>query len=89
MGKTLRGTYLIHESLDQGGMGMVFVAEHVRLRRKVAVKVLVKHLMNDQHALARFHREAEIISQLNHPSIVQGWISTPPKRVSPTSSWSF
>jgi serine/threonine-protein kinase len=62
---------LINETLDQGGMGMVFVAEHVRLRRKVAVKVLAKHLVNDQHALARFHREAEIISQLNHPSIVQ------------------
>ena len=71
IGKTLRGTYLINETLDQGGMGMVFVAEHVRLRRKVAVKVLAKHLVNDQHALARFHREAEIISQLNHPSIVQ------------------
>ncbi|HEY6723655.1 MAG TPA: serine/threonine-protein kinase [Polyangiaceae bacterium] len=71
IGKTLRGTYLIQESLDQGGMGMVFVAEHVRLHRKVAVKVLAKHLVNDQHALARFHREAEIISQLNHPSIVQ------------------
>lgn len=71
IGKTLRGTYLITESLDQGGMGMVFVAEHVRLRRKVAVKVLAGHLANDQHALARFHREAEIISQLNHPSIVQ------------------
>lgn len=71
IGKILRGTYLIIETLDQGGMGMVFVAEHVRLRRKVAVKVLAKHLVNDQHALARFHREAEIISQLNHPSIVQ------------------
>lgn len=71
IGKTLRGTYLIQQTLDQGGMGMVFVAEHVRLRRKVAVKVLAKHLVNDQHALARFHREAEIISQLNHPSIVQ------------------
>lgn len=71
IGKTLRGTYLIQETLDQGGMGMVFVAEHVRLRRKVAVKVLAKHLVNDQQALARFHREAEIISQLNHPSIVQ------------------
>ncbi|HEU5075314.1 MAG TPA: serine/threonine-protein kinase [Polyangiaceae bacterium] len=71
IGKTLRGTYLIKQSLDQGGMGMVFIAEHLRLRRKVAVKVLAKHLVNDQHALARFHREAEIISQLNHPNIVQ------------------
>ena len=71
IGTTLRGTYLIREVLDQGGMGMVFVAEHLRLRKSLAVKVLARHLSDDPHALARFHREAEIISQLNHPSIVQ------------------
>ena len=71
VGTTLRGTYLIREVLDQGGMGMVFAAEHVRLRKSLAVKVLASHLSDDPHALARFHREAEIISQLNHPSIVQ------------------
>jgi serine/threonine protein kinase len=71
VGQTLRGTYRILEVLDQGGMGAVFVAEHVRLRRRVAVKVLAQHLAANQHALGRFHREAEIISQLVHPNIVQ------------------
>lgn len=52
-------------------MGMVFEAEHVRLKRRLAVKVLAQHLAKDAHALARFNREAEIISQLQHPHVVQ------------------
>jgi serine/threonine-protein kinase len=52
-------------------MGVVFEAEHVRLRRRLAVKVLAQHLAKDAHALARFNREAEIISQLQHPHVVQ------------------
>ncbi len=71
IGQTLRGTYRILAVLDQGGMGLVFEAEHVRLRRRVAVKVLARHLVKDEQALARFNREAEIISQLDHPHIVQ------------------
>jgi eukaryotic-like serine/threonine-protein kinase len=71
LGTTLRGTYRILRQLDQGGMGTVFDAEHVRLRRRVAVKVLAQHLAKDAHALARFNREAEIISQLQHPHVVQ------------------
>jgi serine/threonine-protein kinase len=71
LGTTLRGTYRILRTLDQGGMGMVFEAEHVRLKRRLAVKVLAQHLSKDAHALARFNREAEIISQLQHPNVVQ------------------
>ena len=71
IGQTLRGTYRILSTLDQGGMGLVFEAEHTRLRRRVAVKVLAQHLATDTQALARFNREAEIISQLEHPHIVQ------------------
>src|SRR3954462_4021106 len=71
IGQTLRGTYRVLSVLDQGGMGLVFEAEHVRLRRRVALKVLARHLIRDEQALARFNREAEIISQLEHPHIVQ------------------
>jgi serine/threonine protein kinase len=71
IGETLRGTYRVLRTLDQGGMGLVFEAEHARLRRHVAVKVLARHLTSDAQALARFNREAEIISQLEHPHIVQ------------------
>ena len=71
IGTTLRGTYRILSVLDEGGMGLVFEAEHTRLRRRVAVKVLARHLISDTQALARFNREAEIISQLEHSHIVQ------------------
>lgn len=57
--------------LDSGGMGRVYEAEHVRLSRRLAVKIMAGHLAQDPNALARFHREAEIISQLEHPHIVQ------------------
>ncbi|HEY4157486.1 MAG TPA: serine/threonine-protein kinase [Polyangiaceae bacterium] len=71
IGSLLRGTYRVLRTLDQGGMGMVFEAEHTRLHRKVAVKVLAKHLASDEQALARFNREAEIVSHLQSPYIVQ------------------
>lgn len=70
IGQVLRQTYRIVELLDEGGMGKVFTAEHVRLNRRVAVKVLAKHLAGHASAFARFRREAEIISQLHHPHIV-------------------
>ncbi len=68
VGQVLRDTYRILQVLDHGGMGVVLDAEHLRLHRRVAVKVL---LLADSAALARFQREAEIISQLSHPHIVQ------------------
>jgi serine/threonine protein kinase len=71
LGQVLRGTYRILRVLDQGGMGTVFEGEHVRLRKRLVVKVLARHLAGDAHALARFNREAEIVSQLQHPHIVQ------------------
>ncbi len=71
LGSVLRGTYRLERVLDQGGMGTVFEAEHVRLGRRLAVKVLAQHLTSDSQALARFHREAAIVSHLQHPHIVQ------------------
>ncbi len=70
-GKILGRAYRVISQLDAGGMGLVYEAEHVRLRRRVAVKIMAAHLVTDEQALARFHREAEIISQLDHPHIVQ------------------
>jgi serine/threonine-protein kinase len=70
VGQVLGGTYRILELLDEGGMGRLYRAEHVRLRRPIAVKVLANHLAHDVGALARFNREAEIVSQLHHPHIV-------------------
>jgi len=52
-------------------MGTVFRAEHIRLKRPVAVKLMAAHLADQPGALERFSREAEIISSLSHPNIVQ------------------
>ncbi len=70
VGRLLRGTYRIVAALDEGGMGKLYRAEHQRLRRPVAVKVMASYLSANQEALARFRREADIVSQLDHPHIV-------------------
>ena len=71
VGSLLSGTYEVKRLLDRGGMGIVFEAEQVRLRRKVAIKVLPVHLAQDPQALLRFQREAELVSSLQHPHVVQ------------------
>src|SRR3954471_4118289 len=71
IGTVLRGTYEVRSVIDHGGMGIVFEAEQVRLHRKVAIKVLPVHLAQDPKALLRFQREAELVSLLQHPHVVQ------------------
>src|SRR5262249_34196262 len=64
------GDYRILRRIGQGGMGVVYEAEQQALGRRVALKVLPPHALNDAHKLCRFQREARSAARLHHTNIV-------------------
>jgi serine/threonine protein kinase len=69
IGSVLAG-YRIESLLGRGGMSVVYLAEHVRLGRKVALKVLAAPLANDDNFRERFVRESQRAAELDHPNVI-------------------
>jgi serine/threonine-protein kinase len=67
------GNYLILDKLGQGGMGMVLKAEHKRMGRVVALKVMSAAGMKNPDAVRRFQREVQAAAKLTHPNIVRAF----------------
>jgi serine/threonine protein kinase len=67
----LIGRYTVLDKLGAGGMGMVFKAQHRRLKQIIALKILPPSLTRNPELVQRFHREAEMVAKLSHPNIVR------------------
>ncbi|MCA8977133.1 MAG: serine/threonine protein kinase, partial [Planctomycetes bacterium] len=70
-GRILAGRYRLDQAIGQGAVGAVFRARDLRLDRDVAVKLLHHGLFSSPDTEARFHREAEVLAQNEHPHIVR------------------
>ena len=69
IGSVVADRYHIIKKLGEGGMGTVYLAEHVKMGRKSALKVMNPGMNQDPDAIARFNREAANASRLSHPNI--------------------
>lgn len=67
------GDYVLLDKLGQGGMGMVYRAQHRRMQRTVALKVLPPAIARDEQAIRRFEREVVAAAKLHHPNIVTAY----------------
>jgi serine/threonine-protein kinase len=70
-GQTIAGKYLLLRQLGEGGMCIVYEAEHVNLRQGLAVKVLKSELAGDPACVTRFEREARAAAQLRSPNVAK------------------
>ncbi len=69
LGSIIAERYHVLKKLGEGGMGTVYLAEHVKMGRKAALKVMNPGMNQDADAIARFNREAANASRLSHPNI--------------------
>ncbi len=70
-GFVIAGKYKLIDRLGVGGMGAVYLCEHIHMGRRVALKVLPLAQAEDKASLARFYREARAVARLDHPNIVR------------------
>ncbi|HMC57518.1 MAG TPA: serine/threonine-protein kinase [Gemmatimonadaceae bacterium] len=69
LGSIIADRYHVLKKLGEGGMGTVYLAEHVKMGRKSAVKVMNPGTGDDPDAISRFNREASNASKINHPNV--------------------
>src|SRR5437016_3610276 len=67
------GEYVVLDRIGAGGMGQVFKAQHRRMKRIVAIKLLPPAVSKDESAIKRFQREVEAAARLEHPNIVTAY----------------
>ena len=70
IGTVLHDRWRIISELGRGGMGEVYLAEHVVLGRKEALKILMTQVAKDPQFVSRFRREARAVNRLRHPNII-------------------
>ena len=71
IGSIIADRYLVLSKIGEGGMGQVYLAEHVKMGRKSAVKVMNPGTVNDADAISRFNREAANASRISHQHVAQ------------------
>src|SRR5262245_47669164 len=71
VGDVVEGRYRILKPLGEGGMGMVFLAEHALIKRRLAIKILHPELAKDADVVEQFMNEARAAGTLGHPNIVE------------------
>ena len=69
LGITIAGRYRVESPIGEGAMGKVYAAEHVLMRKRLAVKVLHRELSSVPELVARFEREAMAAANIDHPNI--------------------
>ncbi|MGD9606604.1 MAG: Stk1 family PASTA domain-containing Ser/Thr kinase [Leucobacter sp.] len=70
IGRTLDERYVVRSRIARGGMAMVYLANDLRLQRRVAVKVMHQHLVEDENFTRRFEQEARSAAMLGHANVV-------------------
>ena len=69
VGQVIADRYHVIKKLGEGGMGQVYLAEHVKMGRRSAIKVMSPSMVHDPDAVARFNREAANASRITHPNV--------------------
>jgi serine/threonine protein kinase len=69
VGMVVADRYHITRKLGEGGMGQVYLAEHVKMGRRCAIKIMMPGTMSDPDAISRFNREAANASRISHPNV--------------------